>query len=84
MQLVDVIDQLPKYKQNIHDKAQALTAHKGGGLGKVARNMEDLSKELKTTPADQPVRSMPREPARTARSAPPPERTREPMPVQSG
>jgi predicted PurR-regulated permease PerM len=45
-QLVAILDHLPDYKENIHNKIEALRAPRGGGLGKATATVNDLSREL--------------------------------------
>src|SRR6185369_16883384 len=45
-QLLQTISQLPDYKENIHQKMQAIRASKNGGLSKATATVNDLSKEL--------------------------------------
>ena len=45
-QLLQTIGQLPDYKENIHQKIQAIRASKNGGLSKATATVNDLSKEL--------------------------------------
>ena len=76
-ELIDVVDNLPLYSQNIHNKIQRLQAPATGTLGRVEKNVAAISKELA---------------ARTpSKEAPPPERGRRtpaaatadnPLPVQ--
>jgi|SRR5580658_2237374 predicted PurR-regulated permease PerM len=45
-QLMAILDHLPDYKTNIHDKIAALWAPGNGGLGKATATVNDLSREL--------------------------------------
>ena len=47
-QLVQVITLLPDYRENIHQKIEAISAPGNGGLNRVAATVNDLSKEIKT------------------------------------
>jgi predicted PurR-regulated permease PerM/CheY-like chemotaxis protein len=69
-QLLDVINQLPSYKENIHRKLETVHGPKGGVLTQTADSVEQLTKELATTPASQVV-PLPREPAKTSKPASP-------------
>jgi predicted PurR-regulated permease PerM len=69
-QLLDVINRLPGYKENIQQKLEAIHGPKGGVLTKTAESVGELSKELTTTPPNQVV-PLPREPAKTSKAAPP-------------
>jgi predicted PurR-regulated permease PerM len=52
-QLVDVANQLPLYRQNIHAKIAALHVPFSGQFGHAAETMKDIAKEL-TSPASPP------------------------------
>src|SRR5690349_21559200 len=45
-QLIDVLNQLPAYKENLHNKMVSLSGRPGGGLAKATASVEELSKEL--------------------------------------
>ena len=47
-QLVDVVNNLPSYSENIHDKMQKLRAPATGALGRVEKSMEAIGKEFAT------------------------------------
>src|SRR5689334_1685762 len=79
-QLIQVIVQLPQYRSNIERKIDSLRGHSGGALSRATESVEELSKELASGPKKEPV--LPREPARSQRSAPPPETPRPPTPVE--
>jgi predicted PurR-regulated permease PerM len=49
-QLLDVINQLPHYAQNIRGKLDSLRGPKGGSLAKASESVQELSKELSTNP----------------------------------
>ena len=49
-QLIDVISQLPGYRENIHKKVAALQGPAGGALKKAADNVRELSEELTLQP----------------------------------
>jgi predicted PurR-regulated permease PerM len=67
-QLIDVISQLPSYKENIHNKVAAFQGPGGGALSKAANSVQELSKELSGTPA--PATPVPPLPAKASRPAP--------------
>jgi predicted PurR-regulated permease PerM len=48
-QLRAILDHLPDYKTNIHDKIVAIRTPGAGGLGKAAATVNDLSRELSAT-----------------------------------
>ena len=48
-QLRAILDHLPDYKANIHDKIVAIRTPGAGGLGKAAATVNDLSRELSAT-----------------------------------
>src|ERR1051325_7129765 len=58
-QLVDVANQLPRYKQNIHAKIEALRSHGKGSLSRAAQSVKEIGQELSRpeTPAAPQVRS---------------------------
>jgi predicted PurR-regulated permease PerM len=45
-QLINIVDQLPNYQSNIHDKVQALRVQHGNRLTNATKTVSDLSKEL--------------------------------------
>jgi predicted PurR-regulated permease PerM len=45
-ELVDVVDNLPSYSQNIHNKIQRLQSPATGTLGRIEKNVADITKEL--------------------------------------
>ncbi len=45
-QLLDVTNDLPKYRENIHNKIQALHAPSGGLIGKTSASLKQIEKEL--------------------------------------
>jgi predicted PurR-regulated permease PerM len=45
-QLMNVVDQLPSYQSNIHDKVQSLRVQHGNRLTNATKTVSDLSKEL--------------------------------------
>lgn len=47
-QLVQVVSDLPAYRENIDSKMRALRAPQKGALGKAAQSVQDLGKELAT------------------------------------
>jgi predicted PurR-regulated permease PerM len=53
-QLVQVVNELPTYRENINHKIQALTARGKGVLGQAAESVKQLEKDL-VPPPDQPV-----------------------------
>ncbi len=63
-QLVDIINELPQYRDNIHAKIVAVQAP--GSVSKLLGSIEDLGKELTTTPPTQP-QELQRRPAKSAR-----------------
>ncbi len=67
-QLIDIINELPRYRDNIHAKIVAVQAP--GSVSKLLGSIEDLGKELTSTPPSQP-RAAPRKLAKTARNAAP-------------
>ena len=47
-QLIQVLDELPVYKENIHNKIEAIQSPAKGALGRATENVKDLSNELST------------------------------------
>ncbi len=50
-QLVGVLNELPRYQQNIHNKIQAMRTPGKGALGRAAESVKELGKELTNQPA---------------------------------
>lgn len=53
-QLVDIIDHVPDYKDNLDTKIQSLHAAKDGNLGKATATVQELNRELSGVPARVP------------------------------
>jgi predicted PurR-regulated permease PerM/methylmalonyl-CoA mutase cobalamin-binding subunit len=68
-QLIDVLNQLPAYKENLHAKMISLRGRPGGGLAKATASVEELSKELAAPKAPQEAQALPRDPSRTQKAA---------------
>lgn len=73
-QLVDVVSQLPTYRQNIHAKIEALRNRGKGPLGRAAASAQEIGKELSSpdVPAIVPAPSMRSQRERNAPKLPPP------------
>lgn len=71
-QLIDVLDNLPSYRENIHNKMEGIRSPASGTLGRVQRSVSEIGKELTATEPAPP-------PARTKRPAATPDN---PLPVQ--
>ncbi len=71
-ELIDVVDHLPTYGENIHNKIQKLQAPATGALGRVEKNVAAIGKELEGKQAP-PLVGARRVPAATPEN---------PMPVQ--
>jgi predicted PurR-regulated permease PerM len=54
-QLVDVANQLPLYRQNIHDKIEAFHVPVTGQLGKAAASVQEIVRELTSPDAASPA-----------------------------
>ena len=67
-QLIDIINELPQFRDNIHAKIIAVQGP--GSVSKLLASIEDLGKELTSTPPSQP-RAAPRKLPKSARSAAP-------------
>ncbi len=65
-QLVEIINDLPQYRNNIDEKMAALRAP--SGASRLFATLQDLGKELTTTPPSKVSPVAPRKPARSARS----------------
>jgi predicted PurR-regulated permease PerM len=78
-QLLDVINQLPSYKENIQQKLDVIHGRQNGILTKTAATVEELSKELNTAPPHQ-LNPLPRDPAQTSKTAASPRPRRIPSP----
>ena len=50
-QLMEVVNDLPGYQQNIHNKIEAMRSPSKGALGRAAASVKELGKELSNTPA---------------------------------
>ena len=59
-QLVQVANELPAYRENIHNKLTALRTPNKGALGRAAESVKELGKELTTPPPEPPEASPPR------------------------
>ena len=53
-QLIEVISQLPNYTSNIREKMAAFHGPHGGSLAKATDSVQELAKELSTSPPNQP------------------------------
>jgi predicted PurR-regulated permease PerM len=65
-QLVEIINDLPQYRNNIDEKMATLRAP--SGASRLVATLQDLGKELTTTPPSKVSPVAPRKPARSARS----------------
>ncbi len=48
-QLVDVVDNLPSYRENIHNKIEGIRSPANGVVGRVQRSVTEIGKELSAT-----------------------------------
>ena len=81
-QLIDVANQLPQYRENIHAKIEAFRIPATGQLGHAAASVQDVFRELSKPAASAAVVS-PQGPGRKQPKAPPtPAAPASPMPVQ--
>ena len=64
-QLIEVINELPNYTSNIREKMESLHGPHGGSLAKATDSVQQLTKELSTSPASQPPPPVPMRSART-------------------
>src|SRR4051812_33857375 len=81
-QLIEAITQLPAYKANIEKKVESLRGRPGGAFARATMSVKELSKELAAAPPKDAPASLPREPSRTQRAAPPPATVQRPVPVE--
>ncbi len=77
-QLIQVLDELPVYKENIHNKIEAIQSPAKGALGRATENVKDLANELSTP---QKPTGAPPQKERTIRGNAPKQADR-PVPVQ--
>ncbi|MGA2593970.1 MAG: AI-2E family transporter [Bryobacteraceae bacterium] len=80
-QLIDVINDLPNYRENIQRKLQSIHGPRGGSLAKATDNVQELTKELSTTAPNQPA-PVSRQPAKSTKAAPPLQSGVHPVPVE--
>jgi len=80
-QLIDVINDLPNYRENIQRKLQSIHGPKGGSLAKATDNVQELTKELSTTAPNQPA-PVSRQPAKSTKAGPPLPSGVHPVPVE--
>ena len=71
-ELIDIVDHLPMYRENIHNKIQRLQAPATGTLGRMERNVAEIGKELEGKQPPPPDRGR-----RTTQATP-----ENPLPVQ--
>ena len=76
-QLLQVVNELPEYRETIAKKVQAFRRPGQGALGRAAENVKALGKELET-PAEAPVTTTPLARGRTAAAGPVPVRVVDP------
>src|SRR5580658_9337294 len=50
-ELVEVVNDLPSYQQNIHNKIEAIHTPSKGAVGRAAASVKELGKELSSAPA---------------------------------
>ncbi len=81
-QLVEAIAQLPEYRVNIEKKIQSFRGRPEGALARATKGVQELNKELTTTPPQDAPLALPREPSKTQRNAPPPATVEKPLPVE--
>uniref|UniRef100_Q023I3 AI-2E family transporter n=1 Tax=Solibacter usitatus (strain Ellin6076) TaxID=234267 RepID=Q023I3_SOLUE len=79
-QLFDVLNELPKYKENLRTKMESLGGRPGGSLAKATASVQELSKELAAPKQDVP--ETPRRLSKTQKSAAPPAEVGKPVPVE--
>lgn len=77
-QLIDVVNHLPAYRDNIHSKMLGIKSPTSGALGRAAKSVEELGKEL--TVPDTTAAATPSRPAKAANTVPVPVRIVTPGP----
>jgi len=80
-QLIDVLNQLPAYKENLQAKMESLHGQAGGGLAKATASVQELSREL-AAPNPPDAQALPREPSQTQKAASPVVAGARPVPVE--
>ena len=81
-QLIDIISGLPDYKANIQHKVEGLRGRPGGALARATQSVDELSKELIAPQHQDGAPVLPRNPARSQKTAPPPATVQQPLPVE--
>jgi len=81
-QLIQVITELPGYKNNIQHKIDTVRGRPGGAIARATESMEELSKELSSPSHKEAPPVLPRNPARSQKAAPPPPTPQQPVPVE--
>jgi len=81
-QLFEAITQLPGYRDNIEKKVDSFRGKPGGALARATQSVQELSKELTTTPPQETLPALPRDPSPTQRNAPPAPTAQKPVPVE--
>ena len=81
-QLIDVLNQLPNYKDNIHNKFESLRSPQKGSLAKVSESVKELSKELSNSPAEPVSPSLPERTTKGQKTLPPQPSPEHPVPVE--
>ncbi len=69
-QLIDVINQLPNYTNNIHKKLESFHSPHQGSLAQVTDSVQELTKELSATSQNPPAAAVPRWPAEMQKEKP--------------
>jgi len=80
-QFIELLNQLPAYKENLQAKIESLHGKPGGSLAKATASVQELSKEL-AEPNPQEAQALPREPSQTQKAASPLVAGVRPVPVQ--
>jgi predicted PurR-regulated permease PerM len=81
-QLIEAVNQLPAYRENIQKKVASFRGQSGGALARATESVQELSKELASEPPNEAIPALPRNPSRTQQAAPPPKGISRPVPVQ--
>jgi predicted PurR-regulated permease PerM len=69
-QLIDVVNEMPRYRENIGHRLDMFRGPSRGGLAKAGESVKELAKELSGTPSPEPA------PQQNPQTAPPPARSK--------
>jgi predicted PurR-regulated permease PerM len=81
-QLLDVVNRLPNYQDNIRRKIETIHGPRGGSLAKATDTVQELSKELAISQPDRPGAELSQKPAKSQGSTAPLPSGGRPVPVE--